>query len=280
MTLYLNCRAQPVAGGVIYPYPLKGDPIDRTKVTVMSDVELKGLLAGKQVLFAVHGFNVNQRDAVSDFAALDDQLKLGPSAVLVGVLWPGDAWIPVINYPFEGGDAMHSGANLADYCNRQLGGALSLSFMSHSLGARVVLQAVAQLKRKARLVCLTAGAINRDCLETEYASAAKNAQSIGVLASHKDWVLSRAFPLGDPISNILHDDHRFFEKALGNDGPASPDVPPLIGPYQIPDEYDYLHSSYLPPKDLARWTLVAGYVRQAFFGQPLSQDVPFPPPPP
>ena len=48
----------------------------------------------------------------------------------MGVLWPGDAWIPVVNYPFEGNDARNSGNNLADYCNTELGSALSLSFVS------------------------------------------------------------------------------------------------------------------------------------------------------
>ena len=89
-----------------------------------------------------------------------------------------------------------------------------------------------------------------------------------MLASRKDWVLSLAFPLGDPISNALHDDHRFFERALGYEGPASTNVP-LIGPYQIPDTDDYEHSSYLPPADPSRWQHVADYVRQAFLDEQL-----------
>jgi hypothetical protein len=277
MTLYLNFRAHPVAGGVISPYMMMGDGADPPGLRMMTPSEVQNLLYGRNVLFVAHGFNVNQADAVASFAALDARLALGEAGIVVGVLWPGDAWIPIVNYPFEGSDAMNSGNNLADYCNRYLGGALSLSFVSHSLGARLVLQAVAGLSRKARLVCLAAGAINRDCLETEYAAAAGNAQSIGVLASQKDWVLRIAFPLGDPISNALHDDHRFFEMALGYDGPPSSDVP-LIGPFQIPDSYDYLHSSYLPPSDPARWVLVADYVRRAFLGEPVLQGVPFPAP--
>jgi hypothetical protein len=277
MTLYLNFRAHPVAGGVISPYMMMGDGAEPPGLRMMSPSEVQNLLYGKNVLFVTHGFNVNQADAVVSFAALDARLALGDAGIVVGVLWPGDAWIPVVNYPFEGSDAMNSGNNLADYCNRYLGGALSLSFVSHSLGARLVLQAVAGLSRKARLVCLAAGAINRDCLETEYAAAASNAQSIGVLASQKDWVLRIAFPLGDPISNALHDDHRFFEMALGYEGPPSSDVA-LIGPFQIPDSYDYVHSSYLPPSDPARWVLVADYVRRAFLGEPVLQGAPFPAP--
>jgi alpha/beta hydrolase family protein DUF900 len=278
MTLYLNFRSSPVAGSVVYPYLMQGDDAN---VTVVPPVEINRLLGGKNVLFAVHGFNVNQRSAIGSFAALDRYLNLGESDILIGVLWPGDFWVPVVNYPFEGSDAIDCGRKLADYCARYLTSIQSLSFMSHSLGARLVLEAVANLapSRKARFVCLAAGAINRDCLETEYAAAAANALSIAILASHKDTVLKVAFSLGDPISDILHDDHRFFEKALGYDGPPPEAAPMLLGPWQIPDSYDYKHSSYLPPTDRNRWTLVADYVKRAYLGEPQASPRPFPPPP-
>ncbi len=125
---------------------MMGDGADPPNLRMMSPAEVKNLLFGKNILFAVHGFNVNQCEAVSSFAAFDARLGLGDAGIVVGVLWPGDAWIPVVNYPFEGNDARNSGNNLADYCNTELGGALSLSFVSHSLGVRVVLQAVAQLE--------------------------------------------------------------------------------------------------------------------------------------
>src|SRR5579863_7031136 len=100
------------------------------------------------------------------------------------MLWPGDAWLPVVDYPFEGSVAIDCGRKLADFCNRWCTGAQSISFLSHSLGARLVLEAVAHLGRQARAVCLMAGAINRDCLTAEYARAAANAAAISVLASH------------------------------------------------------------------------------------------------
>jgi hypothetical protein len=280
---FLNFRAQPVSGGVVDPYLLRGDGEISPAVSAVSWSDVNGLIDGKDVLFAVHGFNVNYADALRTYSILDQQLALGESAVLIGVLWPGDFWIPAVNYPFEGSDAMDCGRRLAAFCTRYLGGARSLSFMSHSLGARLVLEAVATLAsasppRRARLLRLTAGAINRDCLSTEYASSAKNADAIRILASHKDVVLAVAFQIGDPISNVLHDDHQFFEKALGSDGPAPEPVPNPVSPWQIPDSYDFGHGSYLPPDDASRWPLVADYVRRAFFDQPSAQPAPFPAP--
>jgi esterase/lipase superfamily enzyme len=278
MTLYLNFRSAPVAGSVVYPRLARNGPANPTALTLVDDTERQGLIAGRDILLVVHGFNVNLASGVASAAALDAYLALGDSVVVIGVLWPGDFWIPVVNYPFEGSDAMDCGGKLADYCGRYFGAARSLSFLSHSLGARLVLQAVAALKlvRKARLVCLTAGAINRDCLDREYATAAANSETINVLASHRDRVLELAYPIGDPISNLLHDDHAFFTKALGNDGPSSTSVPKVHGPYQIPDGYNYDHGSYMPSSDPARWPRVADYVRRAFLGQPQVPPPPFP----
>jgi hypothetical protein len=281
MTLFLSFRSQPVAGSVVYPRLAVADPAQPGRLALVDDGECPGLVAGRDVLFVVHGFKVNQARGVAAIATLDARLALGEAAVVIGVLWPGDSWMPFVNYPFEGSDTMECGGNLADYCSRFLGTARSLSFMSHSLGARLVLQAVAALKpvRKARLVCLAAGAINRDCLATEYAAAAANSRTINVLASHRDRVLELAYPIGDPISNLLHDDHTFFEKALGNDGPSASSVPLVQGPYQIPDGYAFDHGSYLPPDDGRRWPLIADYLRRAFLEQPQVPPPPFPPPP-
>ena len=111
----------------------------------------------------------------------------------------------------------------------------------------------------------TAAAINRDCLTAEYRSAAANADLIFLLASHNDTVLRLAFPLGDPISNILDHDHAFFGAALGYEGPPPPADPPVAFPWQIQDGYGYKHASYLPPTDPAAFSQrVTDFVRRAF----------------
>ena len=278
MTFYLNFRSQAVAGSVVDPYLIQGDQAIPPNVTTVPLPVVDGFFGGKDLLFAVHGFNVDYRTAVSSFAVLDRALALGDSSVMIGVLWPGDWWIPAVNYPFEGSDAMDCGRRLAGYCAAHFASARSISFLSHSLGARLVLEAVSNLPRRIRLICLTAGAINRSCLEAEYAAAARNADQICVLSSHEDTVLKLAYPIGDPISNILHDDHTFFERALGYDGPSNASRTLVHGPWQIPDDYNYKHSSYLPSADPPRWPRIAEYTRRAFFGEPQVPPSPFPRP--
>jgi pimeloyl-ACP methyl ester carboxylesterase len=278
MTFHLNFRSSPIAGSVTEPYMVRGESEDPTAIRAVSSSALGNLLDGKDLLFAVHGFNVRQKRAIESFAVLDRTLALGETSVLIGVLWPGDWWIPAVNYPFEGEDAMDCGRRLATYCTTHLAGARSISFLSHSLGARLVLEAVQHLPRRVSMVCLTAGAINRGCLEGGYATAARNIDRIYVLASHDDTVLKLAFPVGDPISNVLHDDHDFFERALGYNGPSGGSASLVREPWQIPDDYDFGHGSYLPSDDPRRWPRVAEYVRRAFLGLPPMLPKPFPRP--
>jgi hypothetical protein len=275
MTYYLNFREAAVGGAVISPYVLAGDGLVQplTLRTVRFE-EISGLVDGKNVLFATHGFNVSYSRGAAQLGQLEANLKLTGSELFFGVLWPGDFFIPAINYPFEGDVSIHCGKLLADFCQRWMKRAQSLSFASHSLGARLVLEAVKGLRGfgRARSVCLTAGAINRDCLSTEYAASTATSDAISVLASHKDLVLKVAFALGDPIADLLHDDHTPFQPALGYNGPPRP-APPPVFPWQILDRDNYDHSDYLPPGDGkqdpgAKWLRVAQFIANAYRGRP------------
>ena len=152
-----------------------------------------------------------------------------------------------------------------------MSGAQSLSFASHSLGARLVLEAAEGLKPKTRVMCLTAGAINDDCLTAEYSAAAKKSIATSTLASRKDMVLQMAFPVGDVIADILHADHAFGESALGTGGPERP-IGPAITPFQILNG-DYGHTDYFPPGGsdplpaFGPWVAVAKFIVQTFRGQ-------------
>ncbi|MDP9151785.1 MAG: alpha/beta hydrolase [Myxococcota bacterium] len=271
MTLYLNFRAHPLGGSVVDPYVLRGD--DPERMRSVSWAEVPSLVLRKNVLFGVHGFNVSYEAGARTFAELEPKLGLGAVDVFFGVLWPGDYWLPVVNYPFEGGVALDCGKRLAGFCSRWLGQAQSTSFLSHSLGARLVLEAVKNLDGRARNVCLTAAAINRDCLATEYAQASSKADEVSILASRRDVVLQIAFRVGDPISALLHPDHDPFESALGYDGPIVPTPASVAPPWQIQDGADYGHHDYLPPGDTlsptrpAKWMLPAEFMGNAFRGQ-------------
>jgi esterase/lipase superfamily enzyme len=275
-TIYLSFRTSNVGGSVASPQVLRGDGTVRPiKLTADKDLSKLGRdCYGKRVLFGVHGFNVHLGEGARAMGLLQAALAPTANEVFIGILWPGDYWVPAVNYPFEGDTAIKCGKLLAACCNQWLVGAQSISFASHSLGARLVLETIKNLNRAAsESVCLTAAAINRDCLTTEYAAAARKSSAISLLASHNDAVLKIAFQVGDPISNILHDDHRFFQKALGYDGPPLEEPTRAAFPWQVPDGDDYGHGDYLPSDTdeiPPKWTRVATFMANAFRGLPQS----------
>jgi hypothetical protein len=270
VTYFLNFRTRNVGGAVTDPALYQGDgTAPATGWLSVAAAQIPSLFAGKNILFATHGFNVSQQDGANALGLLDAYLNLAPPTLFVGMLWPGDCIIPIVDYPFEGSVAMDCGARLARFCDESCASAQSLSFASHSLGARFVLNAVANLTgRKAQSICMAAAAIDRDCLTTEYAAAAENCEKISLLASRQDYVLKIAFTVGDPFADLLHDDHTPFQAALGSDGPPTPAIPPVLAPWQISNDDDYGHSDYLPPTDPARWPRAADFIKRAFLGQP------------
>ncbi len=278
MTLYLSFRTGAVGGSIVDGQVLEGDgtrPVPSQREVGASEIAER--VSGRNVLLGVHGFNVNREEGMRSLGRLEPHLGLGSSDVFLGVLWPGDYWLPVVNYPFEGDDAMDCGRRLARFCRDKLASAQSFSFFSHSLGARLVLEAVKNLDRPARSVCLTAAAINRDCLTGVYADAAGNAEAISNLASRKDWVLKVAFLAGDPIADLLYDSHDTFQRALGYAGPPMP-PPARVAPRQIPDDCGYGHGDYLPPSGPKagapapdeKWPKAAGFIARAYRGEPQS----------
>jgi hypothetical protein len=276
MTYFLNFRVRDVGGPVVDPFLLEGDGTAvQPALSVVSWAQVLSIVAGKNLLLATHGFNVSYQEGACSLGLLDRYLNLTGPNLFIGVLWPGDAWLPIVDYPFEGGVALDCGGRLATFCNDQCARAQSLSFLSHSLGARLVLEAIAHLERKAQSVCLTAPAINRDCLTTNYSDAASNSTLVSILASHEDDVLKIAYSVGDPFADLLHDDHTPFQAALGFAGPPTPALEPIHYPWQIPDEDGYGHHDYLPPGKTialppapgARWPKAADFMRRAFFGQ-------------
>ena len=283
MTYFLNFRTSNVGGAVIDPQLFEGDgTANASRWSLVSPELIASRLGGKNLLFATHGFNVSQKEGACSLGLLDEYLDLTPPDLMVGMLWPGDGGIPIVDYPFEGGVAEDCGRRLAAFCNVSCATAQSVSFLSHSLGARLILEAVANLIRKANSVCLTAAAINQDCLTTQYNKAAINSERISILASREDNVLKVAFAVGDPFADLLHDDHTPFEKALGSEGPPLPAPVQVRAPWQISDRDNYGHSSYLPPSTpitlpappASKWLRAADFMKHAFLGQPQTWPLP------
>ncbi len=250
MSLFLDFRTAGVGGGILdEPRVLEGNGlIDPPDLRYLGQTLPAARIAGREVVFVTHGFNVSRREGVHALARLERDLNLPSAFVFVGVLWPGDWWIPVINYPAEAGDAVQCGRLLARFVNTSLSLAGDVSLVSHSLGGRLVLEAVKHLSRPAREVCVLAAAVDDDCLTSpQYDAARKNAKRISVLASRGDLVLRVAYPAGDFFSDIFYDDDNPARKALGYHGPR-PRADRVLHA-QIPD-HQYGHGDYFPPADL------------------------------
>ena len=77
MTYYLNFREAAVGGAVISPYVLAGDGlVQPLMLRAVRFEEIGGLVDGKKVLFAAHGFNVSYSRGAA---------QLGEVAATVGV---------------------------------------------------------------------------------------------------------------------------------------------------------------------------------------------------
>ncbi|MEX2205895.1 MAG: alpha/beta hydrolase [Myxococcota bacterium] len=277
MTLFLNFRTAGVGGGIVEePYVLEGngraDPVALRSLGWTIPVDR---ISGREVVFATHGFNVSYQAGAQALAQLETDLNLGPGFVFVGVLWPGDWWLPVINYPAEAGDAVRCGVLLAKFVNARLARARSVSLVSHSLGGRLVLEAVTHLAKPAREVCLLAAAVDDDCLSSaQYAAARGNAGRINVLASTRDLVLRLAYPAGDFVSDVGFDDDSPWRRALGYHGPQ-PEAPERVRHAQIDRNTGYGHGDYFPTyppapagAPIPKSSLPERFVREALLGLP------------
>ena len=249
---FLSTRAQSVGGPVGPVKVLRNDLIGSP--TNLAP-QLAEAVHGRDVLFVVHGFNVNQTDGLGHLGYWMDNLDIG-NAVSIGILWPGDCFIPIfVDYIVDGNEAINSGNLLADFISQQLPGATSVSFTSHSLGARVALQTISRLALSVsvRRCVLMAGAIDNTCLTDEYKNAANRVGEISILASHRDDVLELAYPAGNLLQGIIDRGHPYWHAALGREGAACPYPPPpkLQPSWMIPDSFNYGHLDYIPGAQLA-----------------------------
>lgn len=246
MTRFLDVRLDPVGGNLAQSVAF----MQGTDITNYGGMDVNQFLSdirGRHVLIGTHGYNVDRADGIAHLSNWEGLLQLAPeSSIFVGVLWPGDSvWAHGLDYPEEPKIANEAGDLIAPFLDSLLGDAASLSFASHSLGARLVLQTISKMSLRARTVALMAGAIDDNCLNTEYKDAAGTIGKISVLASKKDEVLSALFPLGNLIGGIIAEGHPWWRAALGHCGPAKPRPANFQAPFEIPDSWKYGHHDYL-----------------------------------
>jgi hypothetical protein len=248
MTYFIDLRADNAGGN---PVADVNDIVIRTDTrptpSTPLDASLIQAIQGRDVLLGTHGFHVNRANGIDSLNHWSQWLRLGDNGFFVGVLWPGDArWIPYLDYPIEGNEAIKSGQLLAQYLTRNFTGANSLSFASHSLGARVVLETIRNLSGRVASVTIMAGAIDDTCLTSEYSDAANRINKISVLYSSRDDVLKWAFTVANPVSGIVTRGDPYWHGALGRYGPNPPDQPSNLWKSPVlPDIWDFGHLSYV-----------------------------------
>ena len=139
MTRFLDCRMNPV-GGELSTLVAVNQGASIADYTGLALADLLNAIQGQHVLIGTHGFNVNRADGIACLSNWEGLLQLPPSSVFVGLLWPGDSvWAHGLDYPDEPKVADQAGALLGPFLDANFAGAGSVSFASHSLGARVVL---------------------------------------------------------------------------------------------------------------------------------------------
>jgi hypothetical protein len=270
MTRFLDVRLSPVGGDLATSVAIfQGTSISDYKS--LDSGQLRSDILGRHVLIGIHGFNVNRADGIEHFSNWEGLLQLSPPSVFIGLLWPGDSiWAHGLDYPEEPRIANESGNLIAPFLDANFGIAASISFVSHSLGARILLQTISQMTLPVRRATLMAGAIDDDCLITEFKAAAANIAEISLLASRKDTVLSTLFPIGNLFAGIIAAGHPWWHSAIGQGGPCDPKPANLQSPFQIPDNWNFNHSNYLeidpspfPSVPLPTNVLPCGYAEPA-----------------
>jgi pimeloyl-ACP methyl ester carboxylesterase len=246
MTQFLDLRIQPVGGSLATAVSIN----QGTSISNYTGLSLNNLLdsiQGRHLLIASHGFNVNRSDGIDCLSNWESLLQLPqPYSAFVGLLWPGDSvWAHGLDYPDEPKVADEAGKLAAAFIDAHFHGAASISFASHSLGARVVLETISQLSLPVRRLILMAPAIDDNCLTTEFQAVAAKVGAISVLASKEDSVLSAAFPLGNLIAGIIAAGHPWWHAALGHCGPIKPWPANFQSPFELPDDWEFKHGNYL-----------------------------------
>lgn len=204
--------------------PVGGDVADTVSATPPD-----WLLGRRHVVLLIHGFN-NTLDA----ARASYRKEFADVLADVGFFfWPGDIrggeLISATSYASQINSARMSARRLADY----LGGAFgpggtpsAVSLVSHSLGGRLVLEALRLVLDEARpwpdvrFVALLAAAVPIDLVNEGQAlePAARTPHALAVFYSFKDLVLRFAFPAGQALAFALGIEGADYSQAVGRFG--------------------------------------------------------------
>lgn len=227
---------------------------------VLVSGNLNELKVAERVTFLLHGFNVDEEKGLQRLGKLGAVLEknLAGEAIIL-TLWPGDCFagylLGAAAYQFQGQDADDTAKALIRFIADTLAPKVRISFVSHSLGARVVMETVKGLPGadcEIGQICLLAAAIDDYSLAAaeDYRAAAERAERIAVLASKRDKVLKYAYPVGDFLQSFIYFWKDSAGLALGYHGPR-PDAiggqppPANVAAVQIPNSANVGHGDYI-----------------------------------
>ena len=205
------------------------------------------LNAARELVVLVHGFNNHMGEAGAAYASFRDHqyplAGVSPPSLeteFADFFWPGDADMGLLDkldftvYPEAVHTSPAAGQRLASYL-ATLPNLLTIDFVGHSLGCRVVLECIRQMVQGPhpviRRVVLMAAAVPVDMVSTggTLASAVQAAEQVLVLHSTSDIVLHFAFPPGQTQAG-----EGMLPTALGRFGPP-PGMPGVVLAQQITD---------------------------------------------
>jgi pimeloyl-ACP methyl ester carboxylesterase len=190
--------------------------------TVLHTVRWRGKISPfrcDKLIILIHGFNVSPEEATEKYAAFLGQLQIqlgpGPSAELPSIWafqWPGDHVNPILakaTYPARVSDARLAGELLGELLTR-LGSKQKVILIGHSLGCRVLLEALRVFNTRVRdhdvgadvsFACLLAAAVPIRRCEADQALYGSDIipDNIHVLYSGNDRVLRWVFPRGQSV---------------------------------------------------------------------------------
>lgn len=191
-----------------------------TTVTELNSgmADIQRAVAGKKILVLVHGYNNEFEDVIRAYDMIDGHTKKHMRSkydLVIGYTWPGgdDRFDYFAAKTRAGALAPRFAENL-----RQLHTAATrpaaMDVMTHSMGARLTLEALKVLPTRAvvRNLFLTAAAVDNESIEKgeEYFTANGRAGQSFVFHSKNDGVLKYAYNVAE------------WDRALGLHGPEDP----------------------------------------------------------
>jgi len=186
--------------------------------TDISDADLLAAVTGKRLHLLIHGYNNDETAIRSSYAIIESMMGaqglVGPAApydMVLGYVWPGGDL--GISYVFAKKRAEKAALRISPLLLSIASVASALDINTHSLGARVALQALKGVPGKPiRNLFMLAAAVDDESIEIgeKFYSSTQACNGAYVFHSKYDEVLKFWFPLGD------------FDMALGLFGPEDP----------------------------------------------------------